>query len=130
MYNLYINTKHSVNKGSFKIDFRHSPLNFDPRTKIAFNNMLIFNSINNISANLGNNVIYIHASAANGLDGNLPTKTGSADSELFFAVEQIGKDLPVYDDIRVREFATCEGTSNNDRIYKITLPDGQYSIDA
>ena len=61
MYNLYINTTGSNNKGSFKIDYRNKPLNFDEGTKIAFNNMLMYNSINNISQNLGNNVLYILA---------------------------------------------------------------------
>ena len=59
MYNLYINTTGSQNKGTFKIDYRYKPLYFEEGSKIAFNNMLMYNSINNISSNLGNNVIYI-----------------------------------------------------------------------
>ena len=127
MYNLYINTTGSSNKGSFKIDYRNKPLFFDEGTKIAFNNMLMYNSINNISSNLGNNVIYILADGTTaGFDGNLPIKkTGStADSENFFPCVHLTKDYPSFNDIFIREIASGY------RIYKIVLPDGQYSINA
>jgi hypothetical protein len=131
MYNLYINTTGSNNKGTFKIDYRNKPLFFEEGTKIAFNNMLMYNSINNISANLGNNVIYIlvekyDTSGGTGYDGFLPVKKSGAvaDSDGFFETSvQSQKDYPEFEDVYVKEF-----TSN--KIYKIILPDGQYSIDA
>lgn len=141
MYNLYINTTGSQNKGTFKIDYRYKPLYFEEGSKIAFNNMLMYNSINNISSNLGNNVIYILAdpypiSLAVTTEsptpqpsyGELPEEdsNSSPDSEGFYkAKHDSKKDYPVFNDVFVKKF---EGDSN--RIYKIVLPDGQYSIDA
>lgn len=134
MYNLYINTTGSNNKGKFKIDYRNKPLDFDEGTKIAFNNMLMYNSINNISQNLGNNVLYILVEAYEGsyassagltYDPNLPTqKIGSSqDSEGFYPCEHVQKDYPTFDDIFIK-------TIDGKKIYKIVLPDGQYSIEA
>jgi hypothetical protein len=129
MYNLYINTTGSSNKGTFKIDYRNKPLFFEEGTKIAFNNMLMYNSINNISANLGNNVIYILVEKyeTNGdYDAFLPVKkTGAvADSDGFFETSVPSlKDYPEFEGVYIKEFTTK-------RIYKIILPDGQYSIDA
>ena len=128
MYNLYINTTGSVNKGSFQIDYRNKPLNFAEGTKIAFNNMLMYNSINNISANLGNNVIYILAKNYGGsFDGKLPVKDteSTADSQGFYKVKHEGvKDYPIFQDMFIKEYESVA------RIYKIIIPDGQYSIDA
>ena len=131
MYNLYINTTGSNNKGSFKIDYRNKPLFFEDGTKIAFNNMLMYNSINNISSNLGNNVIYILVEQYDtisgiGYDSNLPVKKSGAvaDSEGFFETSVPSlKDFPEFENVYIKEFST-------NRIYKIILPDGQYSIDA
>jgi len=130
MYNLYINTTGSENKGSFQIDYRNKPLNFAEGTKIAFNNMLMYNSINNISANLGNNIIYILAKPYDlnnsSFDGKLPVKDTSStkDSQGFYKAKHSGqKDYPTFNDIFIKE---VEGA----RIYKIVIPDGQYSIDA
>lgn len=134
MYNLYINTTGSNNKGSFKIDYRNKPLNFDEGTKIAFNNMLMYNSINNISQNLGNNVLYILArkydlptgTSTYVFDAKLPTAQisgSSPDSEGFYPCEHVSKDYPTFDDIFVK-------TIGDYRVYKIVFPDGQYSIEA
>lgn len=129
MYNLYINTTGSNNKGTFKIDYRNKPLFFEDGTKIAFNNMLMYNSINNISANLGNNIIYILVEkygVGEDYDAFLPVKKSGAvaDSEGFFETSVPSlKDYPEFEDVYIKEFTT-------NRIYKIILPDGQYSIDA
>lgn len=128
MYNLYINTTGSENKGSFQVDYRNKPLNFAEGTKMAFNNMLMYNSINNISANLGNNVIYILAKPDNSnvYSGSLPEKdtTSSPDSEGFYKATHTGqKDYPTFNDIFIKEL-------HGAKIYKIVIPDGQYSIDA
>lgn len=139
MYNLYINTTASENKGSFKIDYRHKPLNFEQGSKIAFNNMLMYNSINNISANIGNNVIYILAQPSSPSPetittdyqpdyGELPMKDDESDedNEGFYKVkfETTVKDYPEFNDVFVKYV-----DDGSYRIYKIVLPDGQYSID-
>ena len=120
MYNLYINTTGSQNKGTFKIDYRYKPLYFEEGSKIAFNNMLMYNSINNISSNLGNNVIYILAdpypiSLAVTTEsptpqpsyGELPEEdsNSSPDSEGFYkAKHDSKKDYPVFNDVFVKKF--------------------------
>ena len=90
MYNLYINTTEAENKGTFTIPYTHKPLYFEPGTKIAFNNGLVYNAINNISAARGNNVIYILVGKSNvnaetiKFEDKLPTITGTDATEHIF----------------------------------------------
>lgn len=138
MYNLYINTTASANKGSFTIPYTHRPLYFATGSKIAFNNALIYNSIYNISAVRGNNEIYILAGksgtgSTTAFEDQLPHISGSSASAEghtgFFKTTRpvsgsTAKDVPSYDDV----FGQAIGSTH--KLYKIVLPDGQYSIDS
>tara|TARA_B110001450_G_scaffold18870_1_gene17306 strand:- start:806 stop:1903 length:1098 start_codon:yes stop_codon:yes gene_type:complete len=146
MYNLYINTTASENKGSFTIPYTHRPLYFATGSKIAFNNALIYNSIYNISAVRGNNEIYILAGKHDGSDfeEQLPhisssraTGHGSeVDGEWvgFFKTTRAqsgtgaslaSKDVPSYADVFGQNV-----NGGTHKLYKIVLPDGQYSIES
>ena len=125
MYNLYINTTESENKGTFSIAYTHKPLYFEPGSKIAFNNALIYNAINNISASRANNVIYILVETSNNdVSDKLPTVTASASSEHsgFFKTTRAKtsttlEDVPSYDDV----FGKTIGTQ---KLFKMILPMG------
>lgn len=146
MYNIYINSTGQQNKGNFNVDFRNQPLFFEKGSKIALNNLLIYNSIDNISNEgiLDNNVIYIMCNAARNsreITGNIvipepPYETGfnqflptadpndTLDEDGFVnAINgDLFKDRPFYGNIKIKEY----GGSYPRRVYKITLENGVY----
>lgn len=141
MYNLYINTTDSINKGTFEIPFTEKPLYFQRGTKMAFNNALVWNSVYNISSERRNNVIYVFVrsaddSAVGSFEANLPVKTGSATNGFFNTQRpktdgDVEIDVPSYDNVFVMEGSITENTSTIPvKIYKMILENGQYSIDS
>jgi len=83
MYHLYVHTELDrsltdrngifMPSGTFTVNYNTDPLLFEPGSKIALLNMLVWNSVNNISAKSQNNFIYISVkTGAN--KGQLPSK--------------------------------------------------------
>lgn len=115
MFNIYGSSKQALtdgNYGSFRLDFSQAPLYFTPGSKIALLNMMIYNSIYNISSYWGNNVFYFLGK----------TPFGKTDAQIGADWEQI----PNYSDSKYRKIVGLTGKY----LYKITLPDGQYSFEA
>lgn len=118
MYNIYGTSSGQENYGSFKLEYNDPPLNFEPGSKMALLNLMTWNNIYNISAERGNNVIYI-------LDKQYPISSASWTHDDY---------LPIDDahDVDSVSIALDEISTGFPRpvLYKIVLPDGQYSIEA
>lgn len=130
-YNIYANSTGQDNKGKFSKDFIQKPLYFPPGSKIALNSMLLYNTIDNISNQgiLQNNVLYIHVIPP--FDEGLPSISDNniddEDEDGFYpCIREITDVLPRFDDIRGINLRTPDAS----RIYKLTLPNGLYSINA
>lgn len=127
-YNIYANSTGQDNKGKFAKNFVQKPLYFPPGSKIALNSMLLYNTIDNISNQgiLQNNEIYIHVIYDNSVNPALPNiSTEDERDDGFFPTTRLPTDaLPVYNDIVGIELP------NGNRIYKLILPNGLYSINA
>ena len=84
MYNLYVHTELDRSltdnngiftpSGTFTVNYNTDPLLFEPGSKIALLNMLIWNNVNNISHKRKNNFIYISV-RTDGNKSQLPTKS-------------------------------------------------------
>jgi len=138
MYNLYIHTELDRSltdrfgiftpSGTFTVNYNTDPLLFKAGSKIALLNMLVWNSVNNISAKRQNNFIYISVkTVAN--KGQLPSKGDEypTNSGWYKAVATNIKDYNDYDDVRMRD--DYEEGSDDYEIFKIQLPDGQYDAE-
>lgn len=145
MYNIYMNSTGQPNKGNFNQLFSNQPLYFGKGSKIALNNLLIYNAIDNVSDEgvLDNNVIYIMCNAARnsqertgfpvtpetyetGFNQFLPTADPQDTEDEDGFVNAINgdqfKDRPFFGNIKIKEY---EGTYPR-RVYKITLENGVY----
>ena len=149
MYNIYINSTGKPNKGNFNVDFNKQPLFFEEGSKIAMNNLLIYNSIDNISDEgvLNNNVIYIlcyptrnskeysgYISTPDAYQNYFPVHLPvtnlidpTTDIEGFVACTNVDqfKDRPFYGNIRVKNYYGS-GPEPHKRVYKITFENGVY----
>lgn len=117
MYNIYGTSSGQENYGSFKLEYSDPPLNFEPGSKMALLNLMTWNNIYNISAERGNNVIYI-------LDKNT-TITSSSQHDNYAPID----DSHDVDSVSIALSTASTGFSNP-VLNKIVLPDGQYSIEA
>ena len=145
MYNIYMNSTGQPNKGNFNQLFSNQPLYFGKGSKIALNNLLVYNAIDNVSDEgvLDNNVIYIMCNAARnsqertgfpvtpetyetGFNQFLPTADPQDTEDEDGFVNAINgdqfKDRPFFGNIKIKEY---EGTYPR-RVYKITLENGVY----
>jgi len=140
MYNLYVHTELDRSltdrfgiftpNGTFTVNYNTDPLLFKPGSKIALLNMLVWNSVNNISTHRKNNFIYISVkTAAN--KGQLPSKGTEepANSGWYKAAATNIKNYNDYNDVWMR--TDYEGDIDNEQyeIFKIQLPDGQYDAE-
>jgi hypothetical protein len=138
MYNLYVHTELDKSltdnnglftpSGTFTVNYNTDPLLFERGSKIALLNMLVWNSVNNISVKRQNNFIYISVkTGAN--KGQLPSK-GSEEpvgSGWYKATATNIKNYNDYNDVWMRD--DYEEGSDNYEIFKIQLPDGQYDAE-
>jgi hypothetical protein len=139
MYNLYVHTELDksltdnngifTTNSTFTVDYNTNPLVFEPGSKIALLNMLVWNNVNNISTKRRNNFIYI--SVRTDTDKNqMPTKGYTEEpvnSGWFQASTRNVKNYGEYDDVWMRQDYVEGGDQY--KIYKIQLPDGQYDTE-
>ena len=126
MYNIYGTSSGQENYGSFKLEYNDPPLNFEPGSKMALLNLMTWNNIYNISAERGNNVIYI-------LDKKL-SSTQSYSGDRHYLNTEHADWAPIDDNHDTESLSiTLRYTGIADLyevLFKIILPDGQYSIEA
>jgi len=135
MYNLYVHTELDRSltdrngiftpSGTFTVNYNTDPLLFQRGSKIALLNMLVWNSVNNISVKRQNNFIYISVkTGAN--KGQLPSKGQEepVGSGWYKAVATNIKNYNSYDDVWMR--TDYEEGSDAYEIFKIQLSNGQY----
>jgi len=86
MYNLYVHTELDKSltdnngiftpSGTFTVNYNTDPLMFEPGSKIALLNMLVWNNVSNISHKRKNNFIHISVRTDAG-KSQLPTKSAN-----------------------------------------------------
>lgn len=126
MYNIYGTSSGQENYGSFKLEYSDPPLNFEPGSKMALLNLMTWNNIYNISAERGNNVIYI-------LDKQLSSTQAYSGATHHLNTEHA--DWAPIDDKHDTDSVSIAlrytGIADlYEVLFKIILPDGQYSIEA
>ena len=139
MYNLYVHTELDRSltdnngiftpSGTFTVNYNTDPLLFEPGSKIALLNMLIWNNVNNISHKRKNNFIYISV-RTDAVKSQLPTKSANespAGSGWYKAQATNTKNYNDYEDVWMRNDYQYDNKLYE--IFKIQLPDGQYDTD-
>ena len=113
MYNIYgtSNKENGNNYGSFRLEYNDPPIVFEPGTKIALLSLMTWNNIYNISAERKNNVFWV-------LKNSLANTSATDYTEIEATAYRDSKYIGV-----------TEGGSNR-TLYRIELPDGQYSIES
>jgi len=139
MCNLYVHTELDRSltdrfgiftpNGTFTVNYNTDPLLFKPGSKIALLNMLVWNSVNIISAQRKNNFIYILVKTV-AIKDQLPSKGDEypVGSGWYKATATNIKNYD-YDDVWMSTH--YEGDDDNElyEIFKIQLPDGQYDAE-